>query len=273
MNPLQMASQIKHELELVVWPGVGGEVVFGTRLVHVYAGELTEEQIPQGDPFALVSFETGEADPDDPELINQTFSVLVGAKVDGDPLGEAGITGGATSSLLHSANRGVGEIAARVRAAIGKLYGSDGARMQLSTLSMGAPTTLGRGRQMTLDEQSFRGVCTGATAYSAPQSLKLDGSTWTWSGGSGGVNREHVTSRYDFVQYRLGYKAGATPAATPADLDATVFTGVASTVTEVGAAATGKTYSIFAEYNHRGSTSGVIEGASPGDEIGATLAT
>lgn len=268
MNPLQMAAQIKHELQRVVWPGAGGAVVFGTRLVHVFAGEPTEENLPVGSPFALVTFDSGTADRDDPGLIAQNFTILVGADVKGDPLGEASISGGATSSILHSANRGVGEIAARVRAAVGDLTGIDGAKILLSSMATGAPTTLGRGRHLTIDEQSFEALCTSDAAYAAPQSLVISGTSATWSGGDFG-SAGHCSSRYDFRRYTLGFKTGSAPAATIADLSGITYQGSAASTSGIGIVP-GSIYSVFAEYSHRRSS--VFDGESAGDEIGVFVA-
>ena len=53
MDPWQMAQQIKHELEQVIWHN-SGDLVFGINgSVAVFAGPPTADQIPEGMPGAL----------------------------------------------------------------------------------------------------------------------------------------------------------------------------------------------------------------------------
>lgn len=268
MNARQMAQQIKHELELAVWPESPSAVVFGTRLVFLVAGLPEEDELPGAFPFALVNIGSGTADPDDPNLLEQTFDVLTVADVSGGRLGEAALIGGAKSALGSSANRGVLELNDRVRSAVSDLTGSDGAKLFLHSASTGSPVRLGRGRHLAIGETSFLGWVTAAPSYAHPTKLARSGSTWTWAGGDSGV-RGHCSGRFDFIQYRLGYVAGSTPAESPGDLDVIVYTGTDASTSH--AAVADKSYSIFADYGVRGGTQ--IQGSSDGREIGVFLAT
>lgn len=261
MNPLQMAGQIKRELELVTW-GDGSTVVFGDRLVHVFAGLPSEEQLPGAAPFALVLLDTGVADPDDPNLIDQSFTIIAAADVAGDPMGESALTGGAVSSLNRSANRGALELSERVRAAVGELTGIDGAKVLLQSVATGTPQLYGRGRHLVFDETTVSALCTARAHYSQPQQLTSNGSVFTWTGA-------HCSSRFDFVQYRLGYVGGPDPVESPDDCDVIVYTGTDLLANH--AAGAGRAYSIFADYNAR--QSGQIEGSSDGRMVGAFVTT
>lgn len=263
MNPLQMALQIRKELRALVWDVGSGDVVFGDRGVLVYAGGLlTEEQVVPGFPFALVVIESGTPDSDHPELIEQGFTVLTAAEVAGDPMGEFAVIGGSAADLGKSANRGVAEIAARVRSAVEDLVGVDGAKVILSSTSTGGAATVGRGRHIAFDELGLTAWCTSALHYAAPQQLDNTSDTWTWQGA-------HCSDRFDFLQYRLMYKTGSTPPDTPGDADDVVYTGTAATTTHT--AVVGRAYSVFADYNARGGSS--VEGSSLGSEVGAYLTT
>ena len=260
MNPWQMAQQLKHELQQVTWPNGAGEVVFGSRGVFVYAGaQPTDEEHAPGFPFALVTIGAGNPDTDDPDLIEQTFSIVTAVEVAGDPLGEHAIIGGSRSDYGRSAGAGVAEVAERVRSAVQKLTAYDGAAVVVSGSGTGAPSTLGRGRQIAMDEFTVTAICTSAPRFVAPQELRVTGETWSWVGA-------WCKARFDFVQFRLGYVSGQTPVATPGELDAIVYTG--SNTEAVSAPAAGRTYQVFADYNGYG---GSVARDSSTNELGSYL--
>lgn len=259
MNPWQMAQQIKAELQAVAWVDGSAEVVFGLRSVFVFAGAPpNEEAIPPAFPVALVTIDAGAADGSHPELLEQGFTVLSVAEVTGDPLGEFAIIGGARADLGKSAGAGVAEIAERVRAAVQNLTGYDGAKVMLSATATGAPMALGRGRHLAYDELSLTALCTSQPHYAAPQELNISGNTWTWKG-------PHCSSRFDYLQYRLGYKTGGSPGATPGDMDGWVYEGTAETTSH--APVGGRVYSIFVDYDPR--STGSATHFSSGARVGA----
>lgn len=237
-----MALQIRAELRAVTWPGGTQQVVFGDRGVVIFAGLPTEEQIPPGFPWCLVGLGDGEVDEEQPEFIQQRYTLLTGVDVAGDPLGEFSIIGGSIPDFGSSVGRGVAEVADRVRAAVQDLTGADGARIQLSSISTGTPTLLGQGRHLALDELTLQALCTSQPHYAAPQVLRVSGTSWTWEG-------PHCSSRYDFLQYRLIEKTGTTPSKDPSE-GTTVYTGTTASTTFTPLA--GQTYTIFADYDARG---------------------
>lgn len=257
MNAWQMAQQIKHVLQQVRWPIGSQGLVFGTRgSVAVFAGSPTEEQIPPGFPWALVGIDSADVDEDDPGLITQRFALIVAAEVAGDRLGEHAIIGGPARNLGRSAGRGVGEVMERVRFAVEDLNGADGAKIQLSSSSMGAPTAIGNGRHMVLAELGLTAVCTSAADYSAPQQLLWDLGRWTWLG-------DHCSLRYDFKQFRLVRKTGEEPSRDADDGDL-LYTG--TDPFWEGQQSAGSTYTVFADYCSRANAD--IEGSS-GPEVGS----
>lgn len=262
MNARQMAQQIRHVISTAVWPESPGELVFGDRLAFVMAGLPEEDELPGAFPFVLVNIGGGTADPDEPDLIEQTFDVLTVADVPGGRMGEQALIGGAKSGLGTSANRGVLELNDRVRTVLKDLRGVDGASLLLYATAVGSPVRLGRGRHLAIGESTFTGWCTAAPSYTPPSRLAKSGSNWTWTGAA-------CAARFDFIRYRLGYVAGSAPAQTPADLDVVVYTGT-SPLTTV-APVSGKAYSVFADYGSRGGTA--VEGSSDGREVGAFLTT
>lgn len=257
MNPWQMAQQLRHELATVEWPD--GEVVFGAESAIVYAGALTADQHPPAFPFALVTLGAGAPDKDDPDLIEQTFSVLTAAEAAGDPMGEFALLGSSRAAAGSSRGAGLLEIAERVRSAVQKLTTYAGGGLIVSGVGAGAPSVLGNGRHVAFDEFRVQALCTSAPLYTSPQRLKLVGDTWSWTGAP-------CSARYDFQRFRLGYVSGSEPATVAADLDGIVYAG---TATEHAATPVpGRVYHVFADYGSRGG----IE-ASSAVELGSYLRT
>jgi len=264
VNPWQMAQQIKHKLTTVAWPGGSAEVVFGTRSVHVFAGTPTEEQIPPGFPWCLVGVDAGTPDDDHPEFIEQGFSLTTGVDVAGDPLGEFSLIGSSVGDLGKSPGRGILEVAERVRSAVESLTGADGAKIQLTSVSTGAPAVLASGRHLALDELGLTALCTSRLHYAAPQQITLTGNDgFTWAGGD--LNGDgHCSERFDFKQYRLYESDAAITAPVAEDLVATV-TVAAATHTAVQSSV----YTVFADYNSRDTTGSVVGTSSV--EVGSSL--
>lgn len=260
MNPYQMAMQLRHLLQQATW-GDDLDLVFGANgSVAVFAGLPTEDQIPPGFPWALVGIDSAEMDPDDPDLLRQRFGIMVAAEVAGDRMGELSLIGGAVSGLTGSAGRGLAEVMSRARAAVSKLTGHDGARILVSGVSTNAPQALGRGRHLSMAQIDLEALCTSDPHYTAPQHLRHSGGSWRWYGA-------HCSARFDFQQFRLVRKAGSTPPSSPSD-GTVLYTGPLTSWT--GAATTGNTYAIFADYNSRGSGgAGQTVEASSEPEVGA----
>lgn len=241
MNPWQMAQQLRHELRAVTWPS-GGSTVFGTSGVFVFAGQPSEDALPSAFPFALVTIDSGAADPDEPSLIRQSFAIAVAVECAGDPLGEFAVIGGGRPAAGNSAGAGLAEVAERVRYAVQKLTGADGAGLVVSSTGIGAPTTIGRGRHLTIESFALEALCTSQEHYAAPQEMSRNANILRWNGA-------RCSPRFDFLRYRVGWVAGATPASAPSGTTI-VYTGTAQecavTVTP------GRVYQVFADYVPRG---------------------
>jgi hypothetical protein len=244
MNSWQMAQQIKHELAQVAWTHGSAEVVFGPRGVLVYAGSLAEDAHPPGFPFALVTIGGGTPDPDDPDLIEQQFSVITAVQVAGDPMGQNSVIGSSRADYGKSAGAGIAEVGERVRYALERLTSYDGASIIVSGTGIGSPASMGRGKQHAFDEYTVTALCTSRPHYPAPEQLRFAGGIWTWT--------DQASSRFDFLRYRLGYVAGSTPASSPDDINV-IYTGTEPKFQT--AAGESATYQVFADYNGHGGTS------------------
>jgi hypothetical protein len=266
MNPTQMAQQIKHELQSVVWDVSDGtgEVVFGSYGVYVYAGAILDDNnLPTTFPFALVTIDQGTPDDDDPDLVEQNFTVLVAAEVFGDRVGEFAVIGSSRSSYGTSAGAGVAEVMSRARYAVQDLTGVDGAPIIISSTGIASTNVLEDNRNIAMQELTLTALCSSQEHYSPPQKLAWDGDeTWTWEG-------SHCSSRFDFIQYRMGYVSGDEPVEEVGSLDGTVDTTGNETLTH--APTSGRTYCIFAEYQPRqvGDGTDTAAGVSDGRIVGA----
>jgi len=265
MNPWQMAQQIKHELETVVW-GTAGDVVFGNQgSVVVFEGAPNADQIPNAMPAALVVISDYDSDDDHPDVLTQQFQVMIAAEVAGDPMGEFAIIGGSAPDLDESSGRGTHELAERVRHALNTLTGADGAKVILSGGGGGGAAPLGDGRHVAWTQCNFEAVCTSQLAYAAPQHLAYAGAggghAWTWEGA-------HCSDRFDFVRYQIEGNASGTPPETLGSGDIVFYQGTAATSAFVGSSGYG--YTVFAEYSARGYAGGSAEGSSV-KETGTTV--
>jgi hypothetical protein len=248
MNPWQMAQQLKHELQTVTW-GTSSNTVFGNYGVFVYAGAPpSEQEHPPAFPFCLVTIGTATPDEDHPELLTQTFTVVVAVEVAGDPLGEQAVIGGARASQVGSSGAGIAQVAERVRFAIQNLTTYDGASIIVSGSGVGSPSVLGRGRQVVFDEYTVEALCTSQELYPAPQTLTASGSTWSWEAADS-------SNRYDLAGYVLAFRDGDTPGERFEDMTATVYEGNDLTVTHE--AAPNRVYHVFAEYQPTGGSGSV----------------
>lgn len=245
MNPFQLAQQLKHMLQTVAWDDGSGEVVFGTQGVFVAAGDVQEDSIPPAFPFALVTIDNGTPDPDEPSLIRQTFSIAIAVEVSGDPIGEHSVIGSSRSDLGKSVGAGIAEVAERVRFAVQKIATIDGAPIVVSGSGVSAPKPVGRGRHVAMESYTLDALCTSQPVYSAPQHVSRFGEALRWDG-------TLCSPRFDFLRYRVAWKAGATAPASPAD-GTVVYTGTAQECALTFAG--NRTYAVFADYDPRGNGS------------------
>lgn len=256
MNPGQLARQIRFALQNLEWSQ--GARVFGPEDLVVFAGDTPPASaIPTRMPCVLIGIGTREHDQDHPEWIQQTFQVLTLQLAFGDRFGESVVLGSNRADLANSAGAGLEEIGSKVRDGLQDLTGADGASVLITATSNTASAVMENGRHVAYERLEFQAACTSQELYAVPQNLVQNGSVWSWTG-------SHCSTRYDFVQFHLGYVTGSEPAAAYSDLEGIIYSGTAPTVDV--AAPSGRTYSVFAEYNPRG------DGArahSRGDILGA----
>ena len=212
MNPWQMAQQLKHVLQAASWPSGSEGLLFSAAggSVVVFTGAPTEEQIPPQFPWCLIEIGESESDDDHPDILTQTYRLIVAAEVAGDRMGEQAVIGGPATDLGRSAGRGVQELIGETRRAVQSLTGLDGAKVLVSATSSGPTTALGRGKHLAMAEVTLSAVCCAQPHYAAPQRIRYESGRWKWDGA-------HCEARFDFFQYRLLRKSGNDPSAHPQD--------------------------------------------------------
>lgn len=244
MNAWQVALQLKYLLQNVQWAGGSGTLVFGDRGVAVFSGIPDENHVPVQSHWCLVSVDSGTADESDPDVWEQNYTLIIGAQVVGDRLGEQALTGGPSATLVHSKGRGVLELTDRVLSAVGDLSALNGIQIHTSAASLTSPIYLQDNRHLALQTIGLDAICTSQRYYSPPQQIAYDANDqqFTWTG-------TQCSSRWDFLQYRLVKKSGSSASLYPQD-GTTLYRGMNAyyDVAAVG----GNTYTVFAEYDSRG---------------------
>ena len=112
-----------------MWPDSPGEVIFGD--VKVSAGVAQSGIGKLIFPFASIVPREGTVDPDDPQLWNVVFEVVVIARVAGDSFGETVLIGGPRTSQGSSGGRGLTEIEEEVKKTLRFLNATSGVRIRL----------------------------------------------------------------------------------------------------------------------------------------------
>lgn len=272
MNQGQMGQQIQHVLQRVRWPVGAQDVVFGAQKgpVIVLAGRPTQQNFPTVFPCCIILLSDGDPDEDEPSLIEHSFRLITGVLAPGDPRGEHAMIGGPTRDLGKSPNRGIAEVTARVRVAVGDLNGADGAPIQLRATAIDTPFSDGRLSHIVFDEHTLTALCTSDLSYSPPQEFREVDGLWTWAGGDGGTDAAagegHCAGRFDFLTYVIRRVSAPLFPQAPTEGSA-VYTGTAATHTETPIV--GQNYGIFALYDPR--KKGAPEGNSDPEVVGSTL--
>ena len=130
-----VATAIKSKLGAAVWPGVGGEKVFGTVLVTAGVDlERTRSMLRW--PFCLILPDSLEVDDEEPDLVTQKFQILIAQAVANDTWGETVVLGGAgPTGDLTSRGRGLLELEEVLFDTMALLSTTDGTSIQLISAS------------------------------------------------------------------------------------------------------------------------------------------
>ena len=128
---------IKAALEAAVWPGVGGEVVFGKVLVSAGINfKAAKGQLRY--PFVRILPDSLAVDDEAEDLITQNVTISVVQQVAADPWGETVLIGGPTedaAASLTSEGRGLLELETPIFDALKLLSVTDGIAIQFTGAS------------------------------------------------------------------------------------------------------------------------------------------
>jgi hypothetical protein len=149
-----------------------------------------------------------------------------------------------------------------VRSAVQRLTGADGAPLIVSGAATAAPYALANGRHVVAEQFTVTAWCTSQPNNQPPQLFRLVGDTFSWFG-------EQCSSRFDFLQFRVGYVTGTVPAAAAADFEGVAYTGTVPF--SAVAPLPGRTYSVVADYHPRGLTT--PEASSDPSTVGCFFTT
>jgi hypothetical protein len=135
MNSFAVALAVRDLLAAAVWPGLGGEVVFGKVLVSAGVDvEQTRSQLRF--PFVRILPDSLDVDDEAEDLVTQRFVLSVVQSVAGDPWGETVLLGGpGPAGGLTSKGRGLMALEQVVFDAVRLLSAQDGIQVQFTGAS------------------------------------------------------------------------------------------------------------------------------------------
>lgn len=267
MNVWQHALEYRARLAAVRWADGLQELVFGEVGVRIVSVQPNTDDLPEGWPWCLVIIGSGSADDDEPDLITQTFSIVPCALVEGDPMGEHALIGGARegSEVGTSAMRGVLELEERVRSAVADLTGADGTPVKVSAAGSGGSEPLAPGLHIAFRPMEVEAVCTGSLEWRPPHTLQS-----VVVGPNVNLSWLKPNVLHGYVEDVVVRKAGSVP---PADVtDGTeVYRGTADNTVDAPGVGTWA-YAVFAGYSMvGGTTSQVYSSVLPGTTRVATV--
>lgn len=251
MTPGQMIKQMRYLLQQATWSVSPNEKIVGDSVYVTSGPPAGEDDLPVRMPFALLNLGGSRSDPNDPDLLEQEFVLVIAAAVHGDPLGQNAVLGGPGASSGRygkSDGRGLVELESGLLAVLGRLTGADGCQVIAYEDGSPAPERVD-GENIVWRRYTLRGVCTRQEEYLGPVNLTVDLSTPGQAALSWDLPPE-VYSRRRIVCRRA---SGATA---PADQDSGASVALsgdlATSVTVTGLSAGSHSFALFCAHTESG---------------------
>ena len=268
MNCYQVVQQLKYLLQQRHWDDEASSAnrVFNANSVVVTIAPRETAFATMISPLALIKPGSATSDPthdEEPDLLVQSISVLLGVVVPGDAVGENALLGAGRQSNIKSTGRGLLEVEEELYNAIGLLNTANGLEVYNRSKSEAIAELLDDTRYAAYREYSFETLCTSQRFY--PPVTRV---TSADAAASGDAEITYLIApiRFDGTGApRILRVAGATATTDPADAGATVIQAGAGSqalspapFTVTDSPGTGQfSYSIWAIYDDSGNAGSV----------------
>ena len=226
MNIYQITQQLKYLIQKRTWDdaaGTGTNKVFNDNSVVVTVGPSETSFASMIPPICLIRPGSATSDPvadEDPNLLMQSFQILLGVVVPGDAVGQNALIGGNRQANDSSKGRGLLEVEEQLLQSVGLLNSVNGVEMYNRTKSEATATLDDSNRYVAYREYGFEALCAVARYY--PPCTRV---TSADAGGAGDCTVSYFIppERFDGTgSPRILRVAGATPTTDPNDAGATV---------------------------------------------------
>lgn len=246
MNIWQVTRQLEYLIRARYWEDDSNN----EKVIRVIptAGPTSEALKGFRPPFVLITPLGGPADPEEPDLWDETIRLVIVAGVEGDSLGKMSLLGGVRASgQASSQGRGLLELQEEVLAAVKLLATSTGLTIQGRNAQGGEASNDEEFGYITSRVLLYSVRCTGFRYYHPADLFTAEDAT----GGNCDLSWSLPPDRFDRRKVMLRRAAGATAPATIADGTEVALSGdLATSKTDDPGAGT-FSYSLFAGYLER----------------------
>jgi hypothetical protein len=233
MNIYQITQQLKYLISKRTWDdqaGTGTNIVFNENSIVVTVGPSNAAFATMIPPICLIRPGSANSDPvadEEPELLMQSFEILLGVVVPGDAVGENALLGANRQANDSSKGRGLLEVEEQLLQSISLLNAVNGIEMYNRTKSEATANLDDSNRYTVFREYGFEALC-AVSRYYAPctRVTSVDAA----GGGDADISYFIAPERFDGTgSPRILRVSGATATTDPDDAGATVVQAGAGT--------------------------------------------
>lgn len=226
MNIYQITQQLKYLIQQRTWDdgtATGSNSVFNDNSIVVTVGPSETAFASMIPPICLIRPGIATSDPvadEEPDLLMQSFNILLGVVVPGDAVGESALIGANRQANDSSKGRGLLEVEEQLLQSVSLLNSVNGIEMYNRTKSEASATLDDSNRYTVFREYGFEALCAVSRYYPpCTRVTSADGA----SANEAEISYFIPPERFDGTgKPRILRVSGATPTTDPADGAATV---------------------------------------------------
>ena len=226
MNIYQITQQLKYLIQQRTWDdgtATGSNSVFNDNSIVVTVGPSETAFASMIPPICLIRPGIATSDPvadEEPDLLMQSFNILLGVVVPGDAVGESALIGANRQANDSSKGRGLLEVEEQLLQSVSLLNSVNGVEMYNRTKSEASATLDDANRYTVFREYGFEALCAVSRYY--PPCTRVTSEDGA-SANEAEISYFIPPERFDGTgKPRILRVSGATPTTDPADGAATV---------------------------------------------------